>query len=119
MHHGELLRAETKDHLLVYHLQRDWRQHTLNAADKAMLLFTAKLNSHPGQVGQADVDALRAEGFEHRDVLDIVLVTSLFNFMNRLADGLGIQARQPMRQSKQRHDDSIESNSGGIASYAP
>lgn len=37
-----------------------------------------------------DVEALRAEGLSDTDILDAVEVTSYFNYINRIADGLGI-----------------------------
>ena len=49
-----------------------------------------KLTLDPGGMCEADVEALRAAGFSDTGIHDIVQVTALFNFYNRLADGLGI-----------------------------
>ena len=55
-----------------------------------MLDFAAKLTRTPSAVGAGDLDRLRRHGFDHAAIHDIVQVTALFNYFNRLADGLGI-----------------------------
>ena len=55
-----------------------------------MLDFAAKLTRTPAAVAREDVEALRATGFSDTAVHDIVQVTALFNYYNRLADGLGV-----------------------------
>lgn len=56
-----------------------------------MLDYAVKLTREPGQVGEADVAALRAAGWSEREILDICLVTCYRNFVARLADGLGVE----------------------------
>ncbi|MDA8016765.1 MAG: peroxidase [Thermoanaerobaculia bacterium] len=67
----------------------DWRQARLGLADEAMLRFVELLTLHPGQVRQNHVDELRKVGFTDTGIHDIVQVTALFSYYNRLADGLG------------------------------
>ena len=55
-----------------------------------MLDFAVKLTLHPQQMTEADVVTLREAGFCDTGISDIVQVTSLFNYYNRIADGLGI-----------------------------
>jgi uncharacterized peroxidase-related enzyme len=55
-----------------------------------MLEYATKLTQDPGGMCEADVEALRAAGFSDTAIHDIVQVTALFNFYNRIADGLGI-----------------------------
>lgn len=55
-----------------------------------MLEYAMKLTLEPGGMREADVEALRAAGFSDTAIHDIAQVTALFNFYNRLADGLGI-----------------------------
>lgn len=109
---------ETKDDTLVYHIARNWRAAGLDARDTAMLEYVEKLTRTPGQVTQEDVDKLRAEGFDDRQVLDIVLVCSMFNFMTRLADGTGTRAEESWRANKQRKDAQVEAELGGQAAQA-
>ena len=98
----------TKDDHLVYHLERDEAGADLDAQDRAMLSFARRLNFEPGRIAQEDVDTLRAAGFDDRGVVDIVLIVSLFNFMNRIVDGVGIRSEEPFRQAKARGDARVE-----------
>ncbi len=45
---------------------------------------------------RADVEALRRQGFTDRAVHDIVQVTAYFNYINRIADGLGVDLEPDM-----------------------
>ncbi len=56
-----------------------------------MLRYVEKLTRIPAEVTRADVDALRAAGFADRDVLEICEVTAYYAYVNRIADGLGVQ----------------------------
>ena len=103
---------EAKDDTLVYHIARDWRAAGLNAQDTVMLEYAEKLTRTPGKVNQEDVDKLKAEGFDDRQVLDIILIIALFNFMTRLADGTGTRAEEKWRTNKQRKDAQVEAELG-------
>jgi uncharacterized peroxidase-related enzyme len=69
---------------------RDYREAALAPADRAMLDFAVKLTTASWTVEPADLDALRAAGFDDVAIHDIAQVTALFNYYDRLADGLGI-----------------------------
>lgn len=56
-----------------------------------MLDYAVKLTAAPSAVGKCDVDALRAVGFSDSAILDICQVAAYYNFVNRLADGLGVE----------------------------
>jgi uncharacterized protein YciW len=56
-----------------------------------MLDYAVKLTLTPAAVGEADVEELRSMGFTDRAVLDICQVTAYYNYVNRLADGLGVE----------------------------
>lgn len=81
----------TKDETLVRQLKQDYRPADLSAADRAMLEYCDKLTRSPSEVNNADVEALRHTGFSDSAVLDICQVAAYFNFVNRLADGLGVE----------------------------
>ena len=55
-----------------------------------MLDFAAKLTRTPSAVEAEDLDRLRSHGFDDAAIHDVVQVTALFNYYDRLADGLGI-----------------------------
>jgi uncharacterized peroxidase-related enzyme len=71
-------------------LADDYRCAALTAADRAMLDFAVKLTRAPSAVTRGDVEALRSSGFDDAAIHDVVQITALFNYYNRLADGLGI-----------------------------
>lgn len=56
-----------------------------------MLEYTAKLTLEPWSMVEADITALRNVGFSDAAILDINQVTGYFAFVNRLADGLGVE----------------------------
>ncbi len=60
-----------------------------------MLDFAVRLTREPASVREGDVQALREVGFDDVAIHDIVQVTALFNYYNRLADGLGIDPEEP------------------------
>ncbi len=81
----------TNDEALVEQVKTDWRQAHLEQADRAMLAYVEKLTLTPWEMVEADVVALRQAGFSDADILDINQVTSYYAYVNRLADGLGVE----------------------------
>jgi uncharacterized peroxidase-related enzyme len=59
---------------------------------QALFRFADKLTKAPGDIVQADVDALRAAGWNDRQIIETVLTAALFNFANRVSIGLGLMA---------------------------
>ena len=55
-----------------------------------MLDYAVRLTRDPGGMGEADVAALKVAGFDDTGILDICQVAAYYNFVNRLADGLGV-----------------------------
>ncbi|MCA1597100.1 MAG: peroxidase [Chloroflexi bacterium] len=88
--HAEFLRRVTLDESLSEAIKRDYKAADLSPADRAMLDYAAKLTLHPAQVQREDVESLRKHGFEDVAILQINLIASWFNFINRVADGLGV-----------------------------
>lgn len=62
----------------------------------ALCQFAEKLTQTPSQMTREDCDALRAAGLTDRDILDAVEVISYFNYINRVADALGIDPEPEM-----------------------
>lgn len=58
--------------------------------EKLMLTYVKKLTESPKQVKKKDVENLRKLGFTDRDIFDINQITAYFNYVNRIADGLGV-----------------------------
>jgi alkylhydroperoxidase family enzyme len=70
-----------------------------------MIDFALKLTREPSEVKQEDLEELRHNGFSEDQVVDIVLITCTFNFMDRLADGLGVELDPQMQRLVERNAD--------------
>ena len=90
-HHAEGLRRLIKDDALVEQLAEDFRKASLSSADMAMLHYARKLTLTPPAIRETDLQKLRDEGFSDSAILDINQVAAYYAFVNRLADGLGVQ----------------------------
>lgn len=55
-----------------------------------MLDFAVKLTRTPARMTPADLDALRAAGFDDTGVLQVTMIAAYFNYINRVADALGV-----------------------------
>ena len=78
------------DQELVAALRRDYTQANLPEADRAMLDYAVMLTERAYHVTPADLDRLRTLGFTDQAILQINLIASWFNYINRVADGLGV-----------------------------
>jgi len=59
-----------------------------------MLEYAVKLTTEPCKIKEENIAALRKVGFDDEAILDIVQVVAYFNFVNRLACGLGIELEE-------------------------
>ena len=75
----------------VHAIVQDWRTAPLSAADRALCAFATKLTLHNAKMMRTDLDALRALGFDDRAIHDAVQVIGYFNYINRVAHGLGVE----------------------------
>jgi uncharacterized peroxidase-related enzyme len=78
------------DKSLVEALQTDYRSAAINEQDRAMLDYVVKLTKDATKVSPEDHAKLRAAGFDDRGILQITLIASWFNYINRVADALGV-----------------------------
>ena len=72
-------------------LRKDWTQADLSVADRQMLAYCEKLTLRPWDMVEQDVVDLREVGFSDGAILDINQVTGYYAYVNRLADGLGVE----------------------------
>jgi len=80
-----------RDDELAEAVERDYRTAGLDQRRLAMLTYVDKLTRAPQSVSKSDVDALREQGFSDTDVLQICEVASYYAYVNRIADGLGVE----------------------------
>ena len=82
---------------MVDGLKEDYTAVDLDPADRTMLDYVAKLTREPWAMQKSDVEALREAGFSDAAILDINQVTGYYAFVNRLADGLGVELEERHR----------------------
>ena len=86
------LRSETKDQKLVDEIAVNWKESGLTEQQKAICYFAEKLTLKPGKIDNSDVQKIKEFGYFDKEISEIVQITSYFNYINRVADGLGLEA---------------------------
>lgn len=71
-------------------LKKDYRTAPISEQDRAMLDYVVKLTKDATKCSPEDHSRLRAAGFDDRGILQITLIASWFNYINRVADALGV-----------------------------
>ena len=90
-HHVEALRRYIKDEETLGMLATADGLETLEPRLSNIVRHAEKLTSAPGAMTESDLGELRAVGLSDNDILDITLITAYFNFVNRIAQGLGVE----------------------------
>jgi uncharacterized peroxidase-related enzyme len=80
---------------MVSALEEDYRTAPISEQDRVMLDYVVKLTRDATRVSPEDHARLRSVGFEDRGILQITLIASWFNYINRVADALGVGREQP------------------------
>lgn len=84
--HGAILRIYSRDPLVADQVAVNYRKADITPRQKAMLDFAVRIAGSPGQVGQADFEALHAQGFNDEDIWDIGAIAAFFGLSNRMAN---------------------------------
>jgi alkylhydroperoxidase family enzyme len=71
-------------------LREDYPHAPISEADRAMLDYVLQLTKDATGIGPGHHDRLRTAGFDDRAILQITLIASWFNYINRVADALGV-----------------------------
>ena len=82
------------DEGLVKALQKDYTTAPITEPERVMLDYVVKLTRDATKVSQEDHKRLRTAGFDDKGILQITLIASWFNYINRVADALGV-GREP------------------------
>jgi uncharacterized peroxidase-related enzyme len=80
----------TLDKGLVEALEKDYTTAPITPAERVMLDYVVKLTKDATKVWKDDIDGLRTAGFDDQGILQITLIASWFNYINRVADALGV-----------------------------
>ena len=71
-------------------LEDDYRKAPISEQEKVMLDYVVQITRDATRISPADHERLRAAGFEDTGILQITLIASWFNYINRVADALGV-----------------------------
>ena len=80
----------TLDEELVEALKKDYTTAPITEQERVMLDYVVKLTKDATKIWKDDHDRLRATGFDDKAILQITLIASWFNYINRVADALGV-----------------------------
>lgn len=97
--HGGFFRRHSGDSALASNLLDDYSRAHLDPQTRLMLDFAVRLTREPGSSTAKDLEGLRRAGFDEEEIVSIILITCLFNFMNRLASGFGVQVPPTYRKA--------------------
>ncbi len=75
---------------MVHALETDYEKAPIARQDRVMLDYVVKLTRDATKISPADHERLRDAGFDDRGILQITLIASWFNYINRVADSLGV-----------------------------
>jgi alkylhydroperoxidase family enzyme len=78
------------DEGFVEALKADYRSAPISEQDRVMLEYVEQITRDATQIFPAFHDRLRAVGFDDQGILQITLIASWFNYINRVADALGV-----------------------------
>ena len=75
---------------MVSALQEDYKTAPISEADRTMLDYVVQLTKDATRISKHDHENLHAVGFDDKAILQITLIASWFNYINRVADALGV-----------------------------
>jgi uncharacterized peroxidase-related enzyme len=84
--HGAILRIRAKDPLIADQVAINYRKADITPRQKAMLDFAMKVSARAYEVGDDDMETLKAHGFSEDDIWDIAAIAAFFGMSNRLAN---------------------------------
>lgn len=88
---GPHLAAALEDEALARAVARDYREADLPARDRVLLDYAVALTCEPAERTAADVERVREYGFDDDAILKATEITAYYNFINRVASGLGVR----------------------------
>ena len=75
---------------MVRALEEDYQNAPITEQDRVMLDYVVQVTKDATRISPADHERLRAVGFDDKGILQITLIASWFNYINRVADALGV-----------------------------
>ena len=88
--HSTAVRRLTGDEHLGFEFATEWPLYDLDEKTRAVLNYTVKLTDAPSTIEDADIDALRAAGWDEDGIWQATALAALFNFTGRLEAAAGL-----------------------------
>jgi len=88
--HAEFLRLVTLDEGLITALRDDYQSAPITEAERVMCDYVVQVTKDATKIHPGSLDGLRNVGFDDTAILQITLIASWFNYINRVADALGV-----------------------------
>jgi len=92
--HEATLSALGIEKAIVDQLEKGPESSAIDDRMRTILVFSQKLTRLPETVQKTDIDVLTESGWSEQAIEDAMNVVSLFSYMNRLIDGIGIEGNQ-------------------------
>jgi uncharacterized peroxidase-related enzyme len=93
----------SREDALADQIKLDYTQADLTPRERAMLDFAHKLTKTPWAMRESDVQSLRDVGLDDLGILHVTLSASWFNYINRVADALGVRLESHMEEQFDQH----------------
>ena len=90
-HHGEALRFYLKNGEQLGALKQGLLPDSVDERSRLLVDYALKLSLQPSAVAKNDMENLRRIGISDSEILDLVLLTAYMNYVNRVAQGLGVE----------------------------
>ncbi len=114
VHHGDALARESGDASLAETVVSGSLT-DLEPRLAALCRYARKLTRSPASLVREDLEPLRAAGLDDRAIVDLNQVVAYFNYVNRVASGLGVELESRWPEDARDHRDHREDRRPGIA----
>lgn len=94
IHHSEALETVEKDRDALYKLLKEYTAKHESPRNRVLLAYAAKLTLDPKAITEDDINDLKEVGLTDEEILRANLISSYFNFSNRIALGLGVELEE-------------------------
>ena len=75
----------------MHAIASDWHQAQLDSTDRALCAYAEQLTRAPRETGPKVIEGLRSSGLDDRSIHDATQIIGFFNYINRVADALGVE----------------------------
>jgi uncharacterized peroxidase-related enzyme len=91
-HHAEALNQYWKDNEKIQKLINNFQSIDFSERKNKIIDYVSKLTKNPNELKKENINILKKSGFSDEEILNINLITCYFNFVNRIALGLGVES---------------------------